>query len=202
VRRLSAELVRRLADGLVRLSAIDLRLEAEFEEDRRVELARIHGEIAAVADYVTRLRAQIRALRPNELLNARLPQARGELSDVKAEGETASNAIMAAAEGILSIEDLPPAEYRGLVEEKVFEIMQACSFQDLAGQRITRATTALTEIEKRLARFASAVKVPDAVENFDRAAIMREARKEVLLVEGPQAATIAIEQDAVDRMFA
>lgn len=202
MRRLSAELVRRLADGLVRLSAIDRRLEEEFEEDRRIELAHIHGEIAAVADYVGRLRAQIRALRPNELLSARLPQARGELSDVKAEGETASNAIMAAAEDILAIDDLPLADYRGRVEEKVLDIMQACSFQDLAGQRITRATTALTEIEKRLSRFAQAVKVPDAIGSFDREAITREARKEVLLVEGPQVAALAIEQDAVDRMFA
>jgi chemotaxis protein CheZ len=81
------------------------------------------------------------------------------------------------------------------------EIMQACSFEDIAGQRLERATETLLDVERRLERFTKAVKVADRQDLFDRKAIMREARREVLMVEGPQNAGQAVEQSAIDKLF-
>jgi chemotaxis protein CheZ len=123
-----------------------------------------------------------------------------DLKNVHVTTKAAADTIMAAAEAILARDASDPS-YGDFVLERVMEIMQACSFEDIAGQRLERATETLLDVERRLERFAKAVKVADRQDLFDRKAIMREARREVLMVEGPQNAGKAVEQSAIDKLF-
>ena len=45
------------------------------------------------------------------------------------------------------------------------------------------------------------MKIPDATDVFDREAIVREAKRQVLLVEGPQDGKDAVGQGAIDKLF-
>ena len=47
-----------------------------------------------------------------------------------------------------------PAAYKALVDEKMMIIFEACSFQDITGQRIAKVVETLQHIEQRVARFA------------------------------------------------
>jgi chemotaxis protein CheZ len=157
------------------------------------DLKALYSEVEQVAGYVARLRREIGGLRPRTLFQDQLPNVREELASVRGETQAAVERIMATAETLLS--------GAGHYSEAAMDILDACTFQDLVGQRLSRASALLGEIEKRIERFARAANIPDAAESFDRDRIVREARREVLLVEGPQAAGEAIDQDSIDKLF-
>jgi chemotaxis protein CheZ len=158
-------------------------------------------ELAAVADYIGHMKQEIAALKPNELSRERIPSANDELGNVVQATASATHTIMAAAEEILGAGDLSDKAYRELVETRVLAIFEACSFQDITGQRIGKVLDALGQIEKRLNRFAKAVNVRDSAEGPDPEEALRLARREVLLLNGPQNDDVAIKQDDIDALF-
>ena len=159
------------------------------------------GELVEVADYLARLKREIAALRANELTRDRIPMAHDELGGVVNATATATNAIMQAAEGILGVPQDDFAAYRAGVEAHVNDIFEACAFQDITGQRITRVVDALGQLERRLSHFASAVNARDGAEEIDPEEAMRRARKEILMLNGPQRNGPATPQDAIDALF-
>jgi chemotaxis protein CheZ len=175
----------------------DLRARQEGEARDRAQLAR---EIGQVADYVAGLKREIAALKPAEIHHDRIPSALSDLNGAKAATSSAAEKIMVAAEAVLARDSSEP-DYESFVQERVMEIMEACSFQDISGQHLSRAIGSLERVQKRVQRFSKAVKVADATELFDREAIIRKARKEILLIEGPQNRDAAIDQAAVDKLF-
>lgn len=209
MRRLSALLggYRKLALPL-ELTAADIRLvpaasrgEGAAPDVEPLDLKALSSEVEQVADYVARLRREVAVLRPGLISHDQMPTVRDELESVRSETFAAVERIMAAAETMLAADPGSLDGYRTEVADRVTEVIEACSFQDLVGQRLVRATALLREMEKKIDRFARAVNIPDAADVFDRDAILREMRKEVLLVEGPQATGAAIDQDAIDKMF-
>jgi chemotaxis protein CheZ len=167
----------------------------------REELEELSREIAAVGQYVARLKREIGALRPNEIYRDQLPSAHGDLDSIREVTASSANIIMSAAEAIMTLEASTLDAYKAEVEEKVMQIFEACTFQDITGQRVVRVNDTLGQVEKRLQRFSLAVKASDANGGYDRDSIMREARREVLIVEGPQNAA-GINQQTIDELFA
>jgi chemotaxis protein CheZ len=169
--------------------------------DTDTDIQAIVRELAAVADYIGHMKQEIAALKPNELTRERIPSANDELGNVVQATASATHTIMAAAEEILGAGDVSDKDYRELVETRVLAIFEACSFQDITGQRIAKALDALGQIERRLNRFAKAVKVRDSADGPDPEEALRQARREVLLLNGPQNDDVAIKQDDIDALF-
>lgn len=167
----------------------------------QVDIGQIARELTLVADYITRLKNEIGALRANELYRSRLPGAHDELGNVVSATATATNSIMASAEEILGYDDDTLEAYRERVQAKVMEIFEACSFQDITGQRITRVVEHLNQIEKRLSRFASAVNARDADVAPDKDDAAKQTRKDVLMLHGPQDAGEGVAQSDIDALF-
>jgi chemotaxis protein CheZ len=165
------------------------------------DIQSIVAELAGVADYIGHMKQEIAALKPNELTRERIPSANDELGNVVQATASATHTIMAAAEEILGAGALSDKDYRELVETRVLAIFEACSFQDITGQRIGRVLEALVQIEKRLNRFAKAVKVRDSADGPDPEEALRQARREVLLLNGPQNEDVAVKQDDIDALF-
>ena len=156
-------------------------------------------ELVEIADYIAHLRTEIAALRANELTRDRLPMAHEELGCVVAATAGATNSIMNAAEEILGLPD--DENYRPAVEARMNDIFEACTFQDITGQRITKVVDALRQLESRLSRFAAAVKARDEG-GIDPEEVERRVRSELLILNGPQLNGPATAQDAIDAMFA
>jgi chemotaxis protein CheZ len=172
-------------------------------EDRKPEtdLKAIARELAAVASYIAHLKSEIGALKVTELTGDRLPMANQELGRVVNATASATNAIMSAAEDLLALEAPTQEAYRQEVEARALAILEACSFQDLTGQRIAKVVEALGQLEKRLERFASAVQVRES-ETTDPEEASRQARKDALLLNGPQGEGEGVLQDEIDKLFA
>ena len=154
-----------------------------------------------MAEYLGRLKREIGALRVNELRHERIPTVHEELGTVVKATASATHHIMSAAEEILEAADDSFDRYRSRVESNVLAIFEACSFQDITGQRISKVLEALGHLEKRLDRFAKAVTARDAADASDPEEKLRQVRREVLLLNRPQAEDEAIKQDDIDALF-
>lgn len=163
------------------------------------DLGRIVRELGAVADYVSHIKNEIGALRANELYRTQLPGAHDELGNVVNATASATNTIMNAAEEILGYTEEDFETYRNQVQTKVLEIFEACSFQDITGQRISKVVEHLSQIEKRLSHFAAAVNARDGEAVVDHEANARQARRELLILNGP--ADDGVSQDDIDSLF-
>ena len=150
----------------------------------------------------SRCASEIGALQVNDLKNSRIPSAGEELGAIVQATENATNTIMECAEALMAADASDPAAYKALVDEKMMIIFEACSFQDITGQRIAKVVETLQHIEQRVARFADVMQAKD-IEGFlsehERA---RAERKEKLLLNGPQLAGEGVDQSDVDKMFA
>ena len=107
-------------------------------------------------------RAEIEALQFGEIKRTRIPAAGRELDEVVKATEAASNTIMECAEAVLSADAADPATFKAMVEEKMLIVFEACAFQDIAGQRISKVLDTLAHIEARVARLADAMRGPEA----------------------------------------
>jgi chemotaxis protein CheZ len=158
----------------------------------------IYRELREIADYITNMRNEITQLRAGELKTDRIPKAGEHLGAIVMATEEATNTIMEAAEAMLAAEGEDEATYKALVNDKVMSIFEACSFQDITGQRIARVVETLENIENRIGRFAAAVQTKGeaAAEESER-----ERRARELLLNGPQSKGVAIDQNDVDALF-
>ncbi len=147
----------------------------------------VHREMKDIADYIARTRAEIAVLRPNELHRVHIPDAGNELAAVVQVTEAATHSIMERAEAVMSAEISDLAAYKAFVNARLVAIVEACSFQDITGQRIAKVAEMLGQIEERIARFAMATRVSDAEGLNSGHEAAAAGRKHRLMLNGPAA---------------
>jgi chemotaxis protein CheZ len=160
----------------------------------------VHRELREIADYIKAMKAEIAGLHFNELKHTRLPAAGQELDAIVKATEAASNTIMECAEAVLAGDAGDPA-FKAMVDEKMLIVFEACSFQDITGQRVAKVIETLKHIEARVARFNDALRVRDAGGFVSEAERASAERKERLLLNGPQLDGTD-RQSEVDRLLA
>jgi chemotaxis protein CheZ len=157
----------------------------------------LYSELRYISAYIQRTRSEISALRPNDMMEDRIPSAGAELDAVVKGTADATHTIMNAAEAVMAADPTDVAAYQAFVSDKMMEIFEACSFQDITGQRVRKVVDTLNHIESRIERFASVMGVEDAaVEESDA-----EKRKKDLLLNGPALNGPEVAQDDIDAMF-
>jgi chemotaxis protein CheZ len=164
--------------------------------------ANVYRELRGIADYIEAMKREIAALQANELKDNRIPAAGHELGAIVKQTEQATNDIMQCAEELMEAEAEDLAAYKALVDAKMLVIFEACSFQDLTGQRIAKVVETLEHIEARVARFASAMRVDEAAGLLSEREAAEADRKKRLLLHGPQSEGRGIGQTDIDQLFA
>lgn len=160
----------------------------------------IHKEFVYIADYIARTRTEISKLRPNDIKEQRIPTAGAELEAVVTDTERATESIMAEAEALLDSKPDDLAAYKTQVDEAMMRVIEACSFQDLSGQRVSKVVESLRHVEKRVSRFAATMGVHDA--EADEEELAETERKKKLHLNGPAIGGPEVGQDAVDELIA
>ena len=130
-----------------------------------------------------------------------LPEANSELLEVIRNTESATNQIMESAEAIMSADAESPEEYATLVQGHVMTIFEACSFQDITGQRIQKVCDLLTKLSEQLNDLSETL----GRDLLDDEAAPEETEKEKWrqenLINGPTKAEEASSQDEIDSLF-
>ncbi len=154
------------------------------------ELAKIKARIGDSVDKVTHLSSWDRS---------RLHEAGCELDAVVTATETATNTIMENAEVILEADATTPETYAETVNAAVMQIFEACSFQDITGQRIAKVVGILGDIENRLSEILDAIGIIQPSEETPLSDA--EKRKQDLLLYGPAKEGEGATQDEIDALF-
>lgn len=127
------------------------RAQIEQCEKLKIELDLIH-------DAITRTKQEIAVLHGKSFEGDEMAKVNGELGAVVGGTEEATQQILAAAEAIDNAATAlgkvtSPDQQKQMLEEigdSVVAIFEACNFQDLTGQRISKVMTTMKFIENRI----------------------------------------------------
>jgi chemotaxis protein CheZ len=161
----------------------------------------VYRELREIAEYIKSMRREIGALQVNELKQNRIPAAGQELDAIVKATEKATNTIMTSAEAVMAADTSDGEAFKTLVDSRMLDIFEACSFQDITGQRIAKVVETLEHIEARVSRFAAAVQTKDLEGVMTERERERAQRKQKLLLNGPQFEGEGIAQNEVDQLF-
>lgn len=160
--------------------------------------ATIKDEFVDIAGFIKKARNEIGDLRPKDIQMKRIPSAGEELEAIVADTEVATEKIMSTAEDVLAMDPDTTEDFGMQIQDKMLVIIEACSFQDLTGQRVSKVVNTLKQIEERISRFAEAM----GVQETEVEMTAEEKRRHDLLLNGPAIGGPETAQDDIDAMFA
>lgn len=164
--------------------------------------ATLLGELEALGREVARAKSEIAALRVDDINASHIPTATDELDAVVSHTATATNEILDCCEVLEGLQArLDEADAEALAGA-VTRIYEACSFQDITGQRIGKVVSALKSIERRVAAvtqsFGRGAGEPPPAEEGPAVALTEGQE----LANGPQLPGAAFSQAEIDRLLA
>lgn len=172
------------------------------------ESGAMRDEVAALRRTIQRTKDELAALRAKRALPAAVSVTTNELDAVVEATETATNCILASAEEIdgavrsLRAFCARDEEVSVLEEiaERVVRIFEACNFQDITGQRITKVVNTVKSVEAAIDRMIDYLGGPAAFAEF--AAPEEDPESDAHLLNGPPLAIDSkISQDDIDKLF-
>jgi chemotaxis protein CheZ len=162
----------------------------------------LYREVETLADYIQTVRRDIAGLRPDDISVRHIPMATDELDAVVTATADATGTILGAMESVERLAGGLPAEIAGPLGDIVVKVYEACSFQDITGQRITKVVKALRHIESKidalLAVFGTDFVVAGAPQSPEQTANGTAAN----LLNGPQLPQAANSQADIDALLA
>jgi chemotaxis protein CheZ len=185
--------------------------EKALEQLRRdqAEARKIKAEMDLIYEAINRTKREIATLHVSGCNGRELSRVTNELDAVVLGTEQATETILASAELIDERAGLLAAKLDGSdqglandIQEHTLQIFEACNFQDLTGQRITKVVGALRFVEERIIKM---MEIWGGVESFKEIEIELEHRLgDQALLNGPALESdggIAT-QDDIDALFA
>ena len=167
----------------------------------------LHHELTGLLKYITRVREEIATISRPADEEHHFNSMAEQLDAVIKATDDASNTIMACAEDndeVLAelkktVKDPAQLKLLDKISSNGMEIIQACSFQDLTSQRVTKVARSITYVEDRVAALAE-------VWGKDELAKVKvkgsEKTDDEKLLNGPALdPSKSINQDEIDALF-
>lgn len=168
--------------------------------DLSVEHLAIHQHVNELTQSLQGLRAEIAKLEPSKIWQEHIPVASDELDAIVQATEDATNRIMSAAEVVERVAgDLDGARSTELTDV-VTAIYEACSFQDITGQRVKKVVRALQHIESVVGAMVSRFGLGD--DDAPSGPEPEPADPDAKLLHGPSLPSDAKSQADIDALFA
>lgn len=165
----------------------------------------LYKECQDLADYIEDARTEISSLSPEHDDSAGIPRAGQELDAIVEATESATETIMQAAEDLMSFDSDDFDEYKNHINTEVMKIFEACSFQDITGQRISKVVKTLNHVEDRVGKLITILGINNTEEApKDSKPIIDPTSDEIDekdLLSGPALAGEGIDQGEVDSLL-
>jgi chemotaxis protein CheZ len=167
---------------------------------------KLYGEIEQLAQFIQSAKREIASVRAEQISEHDIPIATDELDAVIGAAEEATGTILDAAESLEALcRDLDEA-HSASVQAAVTRIYEACNFQDITGQRISKVVKTLKHIEDRvsalLGAFGEEVSKQRTGQDAAPAESDEAASGERNLLNGPQLPDEAKKQAEIDAILA
>jgi chemotaxis protein CheZ len=171
---------------------------ATMSGDLSAQETSLLAEVAALGRTISCAKAELAALRVDDITDNHIPFATDELDAIVEHTAKATNAILTSCETLdavaASLSDEPAAKLRVATAQ----IYEACGFQDITGQRITKVIATLKTIELKVAQIVATFGNGEDVMEV----VQADGPAEVVLLNGPQRPAVAMDQSDIDRLLA
>ncbi len=160
--------------------------------------AKLFDELTKLEGYIESMRGELAQMRTIQISHDHIPMASDELDAVVEETEQATGAIMDACDNVQSIANsLDDESKKSKLINSITKIYEACSFQDITGQRINKVCITLKSIESKVQEIMKAldqetVEIDEEKEQSDRQK----------LLQGPQLKGGGATQEEIDALLA
>ena len=151
------------------------------------------AEVEDLARTIAKTRTDLQRLEAGPFIAGNIPAAADELDAVVAHTASATDVILEACEQLESASASGEVIDADLVGRATTSIYEACSFQDITGQRISKVVATLKAIEQ---------KVGEILQVFGHAdAVPVQASPPTSLTNGPQLPGNAMAQADIDALL-
>jgi chemotaxis regulatin CheY-phosphate phosphatase CheZ len=173
-----------------------------MDEDLKDRFRVLYQDYLDLAKYLMAAQGELAELCPTELKAKRLPDALLQMDAVVQATEQATNTIMTAAEEIMAADPTDGEAFKAYVNDACMRIFEACSFQDITGQRITKVLKTLQVVEQQIGKLQNAwgSEFGPAPKPAERELPPKAA--DGALLNGPALVGQAITQEQIDAMLA
>jgi chemotaxis protein CheZ len=166
---------------------------------------KLYNELEALARYIERAKHEINTVRCEDIPAKHIPTASLELDAIGSHLEEATSVILDSCERLEAAAARAGGETSAAIAAEVTRIYEACSFQDIAGQRMTKIVKTLHTIEDRIGRLLTALGhdlLEPAPAGTRSPATPAAARGDDGLLNGPQPPGAGNSQADIDALFA
>lgn len=160
--------------------------------------AALLAEVEQLGRTIAQAKQEIAALNVDDINSAIIPSATDELDAIVAATAGATNEILDAVETVEAVAGQVPAEQAEALRGVTTRIYEACSFQDITGQRVTKVVKTLKTIEERVTTIVAAF---TEQQGGRPAAAQPEPEGEAKLLNGPQLPGNGVDQASIDALF-
>jgi len=158
----------------------------------------LYREVEALACYIKTVRHDIAELRPDDISTRHIPMATDELDAVVGATADATGIILGGMEEIERLSGGLPPEIAAPLGAIVIKVYEACGFQDITGQRISKVVKALRHIEGKIDALLAVFGADLAAAAADAPAVDAETS----LLNGPALPAAANSQADIDALLA
>jgi len=180
-------------------------VESDIDHDLRIEIAQMVRSIG-------RAKSQIAAIKHPMSTEDQMQTASLQLDTIVQTTETATNEIMSSVDAIegtlkqihgFTLDDPEVQQLIDQASNQLISIIEACSFQDLTGQRINQVIKTLRFIESRI---LAMIEIWGGLEAFKDLPIPEDetgapGSEEDDLLNGPALGSAGLSQDDIDALF-
>jgi chemotaxis protein CheZ len=178
----------------------DIKANADLDVDT------LKGELIGLFQYVNRVRYEIAAINHPVEDEHVLSSMADQLDAIVEATEHATNTIMESVEQstelLYSIRDDLTDEQKAVVDKSIEwsnQVFEACSFQDITGQRVSKVMKSIIYVEERVNALID-VWGKDELDKVNVQATLEKTSDEKLL-NGPQLKGQGISQNEIDSLF-
>jgi chemotaxis protein CheZ len=163
-------------------------------------------ELLLLCKYIQKLKQELAAIRDPQSDRDRFEGMADQLDAVVAATEGATNTILGSVEEIgqltdalrARLDDQEATELVGRIDDRLNAIFEACTFQDVTGQRITKIVRSVKFVDERVNAMA-------AIWGADSLAAMavpeQQPGEETGLLQGPALKGEGVSQADIDKLF-
>lgn len=172
-----------------------------FGGDLSAQDARLLAEVEELSRTIADAKAEIAALHVDDVTAGHIPSATDELDAVVAHTAAATEVILEVCESLDEAARGMDGPTVNAVQAGTMRIYEACSFQDITGQRITKVVATLKAIDVKVTQILSTFGGSQNANGPSRPARIALSGDAALL-NGPQLPNAAMDQSQIDRMLA
>lgn len=170
-------------------------------------LVRLHQELAGLFAHLNRLRDELAAIKNPAIEDLHFSRTGSQLQAIVAATEQATNAIMESVEKneelVTALRGQIKAPAQGKILDQIsannFAVLEACSFQDITGQRVNKVIKFVTHVEGRIDALCEIW----GLDGIARAPVNGEDTRsdDEKLLRGPALKNEGVSQKDIDALF-